>query len=61
VLVLRRVWIGQEVAAAAWVSVLAVCLALAVFLIAAEPTAVTPSRGPRSGCPPGWCSAQPSP
>jgi hypothetical protein len=38
VLVLRRVWIRQEVAAAAWVSVLVVCLALAVFLIAAEPT-----------------------
>jgi len=38
VLVLRRVWIHQRVAAAAWVSVLVVCVALAVFLIAAEPT-----------------------
>jgi drug/metabolite transporter (DMT)-like permease len=38
VLVLRRVWIHQDVAAAAWASVLVVCLALAVFLIAAEPT-----------------------
>jgi hypothetical protein len=38
VLVLRRMWIHQDVAAAAWASVLVVCLALAVFLIAAEPT-----------------------
>jgi drug/metabolite transporter (DMT)-like permease len=38
VLVLRRVWIHQRVAAAAWASVLVVCLALGVFLIAAEPT-----------------------
>lgn len=38
VLVLRRIWIRQQVAAAAWASALAVCLALAVFLIAAEPT-----------------------
>jgi hypothetical protein len=38
VLVLRRVWIRQDVAAAAWASVLVVCLALAVFLIAAEPS-----------------------
>ena len=38
VLVLRRVWIRQRVAAAAWASVLVVCLALAVFLIAAEPS-----------------------
>ena len=38
VLVLRRVWIRQQVAAAAWVSVLVVCLSLAVFLVAAEPT-----------------------
>jgi drug/metabolite transporter (DMT)-like permease len=38
VLVLRRVWIHQDVAAAAWASVLVVCLALAMFLIAAEPT-----------------------
>jgi drug/metabolite transporter (DMT)-like permease len=38
VLALRRVWIRQRVAAAAWASVLVVCLALAVFLIAAEPS-----------------------
>jgi hypothetical protein len=38
VLVLRRVWIRQLVAAAAWASVLVVCAALAVFLIAAEPS-----------------------
>ena len=37
-LVLRRVWIHQRIAAAAWASVLVVCLSLAVFLIAAEPT-----------------------
>ena len=30
VLVLRRVWIGQDVARAAWVAVLAVCGALAI-------------------------------
>ena len=42
VLVLRRVWIHQNVAAAAWVSVLVVCLALAVFLIAAEPSGGKP-------------------
>ena len=38
VLVLRRISIRQRVAAAAWASVLVVCLALAVFLIAAEPS-----------------------
>lgn len=38
VLVLRRVWIRQRVAAAAWASVLVVCVALGVFLIAAEPS-----------------------
>jgi hypothetical protein len=37
VLVLRGVWIRQDVAAA-WVSVLVVCLAVAEFFIAAEPT-----------------------
>jgi drug/metabolite transporter (DMT)-like permease len=43
VLVLRRVWIHQDVAAAAWVSVLVVCLALAVFLVAAEPSGGNPT------------------
>jgi len=38
VLALRRVWFRQRVAAAAWASVLVVCVSLAVFLIAAEPT-----------------------
>ena len=38
VLVLRRVWVGQEVAGAAWAAVVVVCVALAVFLTAAEPT-----------------------
>lgn len=38
VLVLRRVWIHQDIARAAWGAVLVVCGALAVFLVAAEPT-----------------------
>ena len=38
VLVLRRVWIHQDVAGAAWAAVLVVCVALAVFLTVAEPT-----------------------
>ena len=38
VLVLRRVWIHQDVAGAAWGAVLVVCAALGVFLAAAEPT-----------------------
>ena len=38
VLVLRRVWIRQDVARAAWAAVLVVCGALAVFLAVAEPT-----------------------
>ena len=38
VLVLRRVWIRQDVAGAAWAAVLVVCVALAVFLTVAEPT-----------------------
>ena len=37
VLVLRRVWIRQDVARAAWTAVLVVCGALAVFLAVAEP------------------------
>jgi drug/metabolite transporter (DMT)-like permease len=43
VLVLRRVWIRQDVARAAWASVSVVCVALAVFLAAAEPTGGEPS------------------
>src|SRR5690242_4842269 len=42
VLALRRVWFRQHVAAAAWASVVVVCLALAVFLIAAEPAGGQP-------------------
>ena len=38
VLVLRRVWIRQDVARVAWAAVLVVCAALAVFLTVAEPT-----------------------
>ena len=38
VLVLRRVWIHQDVARAAWVSVSVVCVTLAVFLAVGEPT-----------------------
>jgi drug/metabolite transporter (DMT)-like permease len=43
VLVLRRVWIGQDVARAAWAAVLVVCVALAVFLTVAEPTGGHPT------------------
>jgi hypothetical protein len=52
VLVLRRVWIHQDVAAAAWTSVLVVCLALSVFLIAAEPSGGQPAPQTRE-----WLSA----
>jgi drug/metabolite transporter (DMT)-like permease len=38
VLVLRRIWIRQDVARAAWAAALVVCGALAAFLVAAEPT-----------------------
>src|SRR3984957_8581852 len=38
VLVLRRVWIRQDVARAAWAAALVVCGARAAFLVAAEPT-----------------------
>ena len=37
-LVLRRVWIHQDVARSAWVSVSVVCVTLAVFLAVGEPT-----------------------
>jgi drug/metabolite transporter (DMT)-like permease len=43
VLVLRRVWIRQDVALAAWTAVLVVCGALAVFLAVAEPTGGDPA------------------
>ena len=38
VLVLRRVWIHQDIARAAWAAVLVICVALAAFLAVAEPT-----------------------
>jgi len=38
VLVLRRMWIRQEVARAAWVAAVVVCVALGVFLAVSEPT-----------------------
>jgi drug/metabolite transporter (DMT)-like permease len=38
VLVLRRLWIRQDVARAAWAAALVVCGALTAFLAAAEPT-----------------------
>jgi drug/metabolite transporter (DMT)-like permease len=37
-LVLRRVWIRQDVVRGAWAAALVVCGALAAFLVAAEPT-----------------------
>src|SRR5262249_56898674 len=43
VLVLRRVWIHQNVAHAAWAAVFVVCVSLAVFLAAAEPTGGQPA------------------
>jgi drug/metabolite transporter (DMT)-like permease len=43
VLVLRRLWIRQDIARAAWASVLVVCVALAVFLTVAEPTGGKPT------------------
>ena len=52
VLVLRRVWIRQDVARAAWGAVLVVCVALAVFLTAAEPTGGHPFPEPAE-----WLSA----
>ena len=43
VLVLRRVWIRQDVAPAAWASVGVVCVSLVVFLTAAEPSGGHPA------------------
>jgi drug/metabolite transporter (DMT)-like permease len=52
VLVLRRLWIHQDVARAAWAAVTVVCVSLAVFLAAAEPTGGRPAPNPA-----GWVSA----
>jgi drug/metabolite transporter (DMT)-like permease len=43
VLVLRRLWIHQEVSRVAWYAVLVVCVSLALFLAVAEPTGGTTS------------------
>jgi len=43
VLLLRRVWIHQEVARAAWLAVIVVCAALGVFLAVAEPSGGHPN------------------
>ena len=43
VLILRRVWIHQDVARAAWAAVSVVCVALAGFLTVAEPSGGHPS------------------
>ncbi len=43
VLVLRRVWLRQDVARAAWLSALVVCVALGVFLSVAEPSGGRPN------------------
>lgn len=47
VLVLRRVWIGQDISRTAWVSAGVVCVSLALFLGLSEPTGGTasPSKG----------------
>jgi drug/metabolite transporter (DMT)-like permease len=52
VLVLRQVWIHQDIARAAWASVGVVCVALAVFLSVGEPTGGHPAPAPRE-----WLSA----
>jgi drug/metabolite transporter (DMT)-like permease len=43
VLVLRRIWIRQDIAGAAWASVSLVCVSLAVFLAVSEPTGGKPA------------------
>ena len=52
VLVLRRMWIHQDVARAAWAAVFIVCASLAVFLVAAEPSGGKPAPDTA-----GWLSA----
>ena len=52
VLILRWVWIHQDVARAAWAAASAVCVALAVFLAVAEPSGGHPSPTARA-----WVSA----
>ena len=52
-LVLRRVWIRQRIAPAAWASAALTCIAVSVFIAVAEP------RGFSSTCPnsPAWASS----
>jgi drug/metabolite transporter (DMT)-like permease len=52
VLVLRRLWIGQDISGAAWLAAAVVCASLSVFLAVAEPTGGTAS--PSTG---DWLSA----
>jgi drug/metabolite transporter (DMT)-like permease len=52
VLVLRWVWLHQDVARAAWAAVSVVCVSLAVFLTVAEPSGGHPSPTARA-----WVSA----
>ena len=52
VLVLRRVWIHQDVARAAWASVTVVCVTLGVFLAVGEPSGGHPFPTARA-----WLSA----
>ena len=52
VLILRWVWLHQDVARAAWAAVSVVCVSLAVFLSAAEPSGGHPSPTARA-----WVSA----
>jgi drug/metabolite transporter (DMT)-like permease len=52
VLILRWVWIHQDVARAAWAAVSVVCVALAVFLTVAEPSGGHPSPTAKA-----WVSA----
>ena len=51
-LILRRVWLHQDVAGGAWTSALVVCVALAVFLTVAEPQGGHPNPDPAE-----WLSA----
>ena len=49
-LVLRRVWIHQDIARSAWISALVTFVALAVFLTVAEPQGGHPTPRRPNGC-----------
>jgi len=51
-LVLRRIWIRQDIAGGAWASVSVVCVSLAVFLAVSEPTGGHPAPAAKQ-----WLSA----